>query len=299
MTGWAALAVFYALALAIVCGVMVYAGRVQTARPETRRVFADMFSWLDQRNTYANAVSIARFCREQRMALIIIVFAAAPSLAAMVTAAFGSGVADFGSLLHRLAPWHDRTAAAALTTYAIIVAVFLVVSVVYLRVAARFPVEPTPALLRETRPGRRWFRIVGGMFVDEGGSLEELGWRGFALPVLVATTGSLWWPTVLLAVAWWAWHLPREVPALLHKPKWKRFITLQAQFVLLCVALSALMTVAWRHTGSVWPAVMIHGGSNVWSKALGASMWERTKRDVRTYVVVGLAVVVVGVHLAV
>lgn len=299
MTGWAALAVYYAIALAIVAGVMVYAGLVHMARPETRRVFADMFSWLDERNTYANAVSIARFCREQPLATVIIVFAAAPSVVALVTAAFGSGVADFGSLLHRLAPWHEHTAAAALTTYAVIVAVFLVVSVAYLRVAARFPVEPTPALLRETRAGRRWFRIVGGMFIDEGGLLEELGWRGFALPVLVAAAGSLWWPTVLLAVAWWAWHLPREVPTLLHKPKWKRFVMVQAQFVLLCVALSGLMTVAWRHTGSVWPAVMIHGGTNVWSKALGAPMWERTQRDVRTYIVVGLAVVVVGVQAAV
>lgn len=299
MSDWAAIAVFYALALVIVCGVMVYAGSVQAARPETRRVFADMFSWLDERNTYPNAVSIARFCREQRLATVIIVFAAAPSIAALVAAVFGSGVADFGSLLHRLAPWHDHDATAALTTYAVIVAIFVVVSVVYLRVSARFPVEPTPALLREARPVRRWSRIVGGMFVDEGGSLEELGWRGFALPVLVVTTGSLWWPTVLLAVAWWAWHLPREVPALLHKPKWKRFVAVQSQFVLLCVALSGLMTVAWWHTGSVWPAVMIHGGTNVWSKALGASMWERTGRDIRTYIVVGLAVVVVGVQLAV
>lgn len=299
MNGWTALGLYYVVALAIACGVMVYSGRVQTARPETRRMFVDMFSWLDQRNTYANAVSIARFCREQRLATVILVFAAAPSIAALVVAVFGSGVADVGSLLHRLAPWHERDAAAALTTYAVIVAIFVVVSVVYLRVAARYPVEPTPPLLRETRPVRRWSRIVGGMFVDEGGSLEELGWRGFALPVLVATTGSLWWPTLLLAVAWWAWHLPREVPALLRKPKWKRFVTTQAQFVLLCVALSGLMTVAWRHTGSVWPAVMIHGGTNVWSKALSASMWDRTKRDVRTYIVVGLAVVVVGVQLAV
>ncbi len=299
MNGWTALGLYYVVALAIACGVMVYSGRVQTARPETRRMFVDMFSWLDQRNTYANAVSIARFCREQRLATVILVFAAAPSIAALVAAVFGSGVADVGSLLRRLAPWHERDAAAALTTYAVIVAIFVVVSVVYLRVAARYPVEPTPPLLRETRPVRRWSRIVGGMFVDEGGSLEELGWRGFALPVLVATTGSLWWPTLLLAVAWWAWHLPREVPALLRKPKWKRFVTTQAQFVLLCVALSGLMTVAWRHTGSVWPAVMIHGGTNVWSKALSASMWDRTKRDVRTYIVVGLAVVVVGVQLAV
>ncbi len=299
MTGWASLGLYYAIALAVVCGVMVYAGRVQAARPETRRVFPEMFAWFDAHDTYANTVSIARFCRTQPFATIILVFAAAPSIAAIVTSVFGSGVAGVRALLWRLAPWHDRSTTAALITYAVILAVFVVVSVAYLRVAARFPVEPVPPLLRDQPVTRRWRRIVGGMFVDEGGSLEELGWRGFALPVLVATTGTMWWPTVVLAVAWWAWHLPREVPALLHQPKWRRFITLQAQFVLLCVALSGLMTVAWHHTGSVWPAVMIHGGTNVWSKALGGPMWTRTGRDIRTYIVVGLAVVVVGAQLAV
>ena len=299
MNGWAALGVFYALALAIVCGVMVYAGRVQAARPETRRVFADMFTWLDTHRTYANAVSIARFCRTHRFATIILVFASAPSLAAIVTSVFGDGEAGFDALVRTLAPWNGREASAALITYAVILVVFLAVAAVYVRVGQRHPVEPMPPVLREPSAVRRWSRIVGGMFIDEGGSLEELGWRGFALPVMVAAAGSMWWPTLVLAVAWWAWHLPREVPALLHQPKWKRFITLQAQFVLLCVALSGLMTVTWHHTGSVWPAVMIHGGTNVWSKAIGGPMWERTGRDIRTYVVVVLAVVVVGVQLAV
>lgn len=299
MNGWLSLSIFYAIAIAVVGGVMVHAGNVQARRPETRSVFPDMFAWLDARDTYANTSSIARFCREQPFATVILVFAAAPSLAAVVTAVFGTNEAGFAALLRRLAPWNDRSPGAAITTYAVIIAIFVAVAMVYLKVAARCPVEPTPPLLRERRVGRRWGRIFGGMFIDEGGTLEELGWRGFALPVFVAAAGSLWWPTLVLGVAWWAWHIPREVPALMHQPNWRRFATSQAQFVLLCVALSGLMTVAWHHTGSVWPAVMIHGGTNVWSKAIGASMWERTGRDIRTYIVVGLAVIVVGAQLLV
>jgi len=299
MNGWGAIGLYYAIAIAVVCGVMIYAGRAQSMRPETRAVFPDMFAWFDAHDTYANTSSIARFCRVQPFAMVVILFASAPSLAAVVTALVGSDEAGFGALLGRLAPWNDRGATAALTTYAIIIAVFVAVSLVYLRVADRHPVQPTPPLLRERGRARRWSRIVGGMFIDEGGTLEELGWRGFALPVMVAVTGSLWWPTVVLAVAWWAWHLPREIPALLHQPNWRRFVTLQAQFVVLCVALSGLMTVAWHHTGSVWPAVLIHGGTNVWSKALGGPMWERTGRDIRTYIVVLLAIIVVGAQLLV
>jgi membrane protease YdiL (CAAX protease family) len=299
MTGWVSLGVYYAIALVIAGGVMVQAGRAFATRPETRRVLPEMFPWLEQHDTYANAVSIARYARERRTAAMVLVFASAPSVAAVATAAAGGRGADLATLVRTLQPWNHHGAGAALVTYGVILAVLVAVAAVYLRVASVAPVDPVPSVLRERRPVRRWGRIVGGAFIDEGGSLEELGWRGFALPLLVVATGSMWWATLLLAVAWWAWHLPREVPSLLRRPKWRQFATAQSQFVLLCIALSALMTVAWRHTGSVWPAVMIHGGTNVWSKAIGGPMWERTKRDVRTFVVIGLAVVVVAVQAAV
>jgi membrane protease YdiL (CAAX protease family) len=57
------------------------------------------------------------------------------------------------------------------------------------------------------------------------------------------------------------------------------------------------MTIFWQYTGSVWPAVLIHGGTNVWSKAIGAPMWNRAKRDVRTDVVTVLAVIALGIEL--
>lgn len=298
MSEWPALGAFYAIALAIAAGVMVYAARVQAARPETRRVLPEMFPWLDERRTYANAVSIARYARHRPTAWMVVVFAAAPTIAALVVAPFGNDVADLGSLLARLALWHDVDTRGALVTYGVVLVVFVVVSAVYLRVARAAPDDQTPALLRGRSDAQVWPRLLGGTVVDEGGTLEELGWRGFALPVAVVATGSLWWATLLLAVAWWAWHLPREVPGLRRRPDWRRFAVLQGQFVVLCVALSALMTVAWRLTGSVWPAILIHGGSNVWSKALGGPMWARTGRDVRTLIIVALAVVVVAVDAA-
>lgn len=41
-------------------------------------------------------------------------------------------------------------------------------------------------------------------------------------------------------------------------------------FLLLCLALAVVA--AWcvnQAGGSIWPAVFVHGGSNVWSKAMG------------------------------
>lgn len=297
MSGWVAFAVFTALAVVIAAGVMVYAARSQARRPETRRVLPELFPWLEARGTYANAVSIIRYARERPSAWMVIVFASAPTVAALVTAAFGRDEADLGSLMERLAPRAGgATATGALVTYAVIAAVFVAGSLGYLRVAGAAPPDQQGAFLRRHTGTGRWGRLVGGTVIDEGGTLEELGWRGFALPVLAAATGSLWWATAVVAVTWWAWHLPREVPALLRRPAWRKFAGLQGQFLVLCVALSALMTIAFRHTGSVWPAVLIHGGTNVWSKALAGPMWARTSRDVRTWIVVGLAVVAVAVE---
>ena len=68
----------------------------------------------------------------------------------------------------------------------------------------------------------------------------------------------------------------------------------QAIFVGTCVALSVLCTEAFLRTGgSVWPAVFIHGGTNVWSKALGEAPYARYHTDVRTLIVGALAVVVI------
>lgn len=301
MTGWAALAVFYVVALAIASGVMVNSVRAARTRPETRTALPGMFPWLEQQRTYANTVSIIRYARDRPPVWGVIVFAGAPTIAALLVSLLGSDEASLGSVLGRLALWGDGVeAAAALTTYGVILAVFVIVSAVYLRVVDKRP-DPTPENLPAVMRGRSrpavWARLLGGTVVDEGGTLEEIGWRAFALPVLLVTTGSIWLSTLIVAVAWWAWHLPREVPALLRSPDWGRFVVLQGQFVLLCLALSVLMTEAWQHTASVWPAVLIHGGTNVWSKAIGGPMWARAKADVRTWIVVALALVVAVVEL--
>ncbi len=296
MNGWSAFAVHLLLATAIASGVMVWSVRLGARRPETRRALPGMFGWLDEQRTYANAVSIARYARRHPSVWGVWVFASAPAVAAVLVSLVGTDEADLGSLVRRLSPVGEGAdVRAALVTYAVVLIVFLVVLAGYLWVARS--ADPQPAVLRDRSGPSRWARLTGGMFVDEGGTLEELGWRGFALPVLVVATGSLWWATIVLAVAWWAWHLPREVPALRKAPQWRRFTWLQAQFVWLCLGLSVLMTIAWRHTGSVWPAVMIHGGTNVWSKAVGGPMWARAGKDVRTIVVTVLAAVAVVAEL--
>src|SRR5271165_6754179 len=138
------------------------------------------------------------------------------------------------------------------------------------------------------------FWALVGPFVDEGGTLEELGWRGFAFPRLQQIIKSPLWASVFLGVIWTAWHLPREVPALLAGVNWGQWLSNQAQFVLLCVALSIVSGYLVNRTGgSVIPAILVHGGSNVWSKAVSAGPNDVFHTDVRTVVVVVLALLIV------
>ena len=77
--------------------------------------------------------------------------------------------------------------------------------------------------LRSVLPGPEYTRpdgligtgLIGALlaaaFLDQGGVLEELGWRGFALHELQAGSLSPLGEAVLVGIAWGLWHVPRDV----------------------------------------------------------------------------------------
>jgi CAAX protease family protein len=87
---------------------------------------------------------------------------------------------------------------------------------------------------------------------------EELGWRGYALPLLLekrsAVTASL-----ILGVLWGLWHLPTFMV-----PGTPQYGLPLPAFVLLTIAYSILMTWVYLHTkGSVLIATLFHGAINL------------------------------------
>jgi membrane protease YdiL (CAAX protease family) len=135
--------------------------------------------------------------------------------------------------------------------------------------------------------------LLIGAVIDEGGTLEELGWRGFALPQLIDRMASPLTATVLLGVLWWAWHLPREITTLMGGAELPEFFLGQTKFLILCLALSVVITYVFLRTGgSVWAGILIHGGTNVWSKALGAPANRLAGEDVRTIIVAVIAILI-------
>ena len=87
---------------------------------------------------------------------------------------------------------------------------------------------------------------------------EELGWRGYALPLLLekrsAVTASL-----ILGLMWGIWHLPTFVI-----PGTPQYGLPFAAFLLLTIEYSILMTWLFLHTrGSVLIATLFHGAINL------------------------------------
>jgi membrane protease YdiL (CAAX protease family) len=105
---------------------------------------------------------------------------------------------------------------------------------------------------------------AAALFLNQGGLLEELGWRGYAWPVLVRKLRQPLTAAIVLGVAWALWHLPREIPTLLSgELSLQRLLVGQALFISSCIGMT-LVAVAFVNVtgGSVLPAIMIHGTLN-------------------------------------
>jgi hypothetical protein len=286
------------LAVAIALGVMVVSILWTRRDPEVAGMMPALSQYIRDNQLYGNILSIGSFALEVHSAAwLIFVFAAAPTSAAILVALLGGGGRGLRQLLDRFRPWRGGVARnQGIRVYGLLAAVYLGISGVYLWIGAAYgepgEFETILDVLGGT-PVAVVLSLLVGTLIDEGGSLEELGWRGFALPRLIDRTANPLTATVTLGVLWWAWHLPREITTLMGGAELPAFVLGQTKFLVLCVALSVVITFVFIRTGgSVWAGVLIHGGTNVWSKALGAPANRIVGEDVRTIVVVALAVVI-------
>lgn len=92
---------------------------------------------------------------------------------------------------------------------------------------------------------------------------EELGWRGYALPLLQARLGPVA-ASLLLGVMWAAWHLPIFVVPFLAQADLPLM-----PFVVEVVAISVVFTWLFNNTrGSVLLAILLHAGNNAMTPVL-------------------------------
>jgi membrane protease YdiL (CAAX protease family) len=291
---WKQFTWFYILALLIAISAMAFA-----VASGQMGALGELFDYLELETTYPNVVSIGSFAlSENSGGFIILLFAAAPSLAAIMVAA-ASPKLRLGNLLARLKPiGPDYTAAPVGLVYTWLFAAYLGILAVYMGVTVAFG-EPESVSRSFANLGSVWPIIIAwciaAPFFDEGGLLEELGWRGFAWPALQSMLSSPLRAAILLGALWWAWHLPRELSVLLGEGPLSPWLGQQGWFLMLCIAETIVCVYLVNLCGgSVLPAIIVHGGSNVWSKAVGSEMWQLTGVDVRTWIMLVAAVIVVA-----
>ncbi len=292
---------YYALALLIAAAVMVVYATMLGRDPKAASILPAMFDWLGGHHLHTNALNIVRYATASGRwsVLLILVFAVAPTVSAFVTVALRLGGQGVVRWLVRLKPWGANVAPVqAGRVYAALALIYFggLAWFLFLTWAWGTPADFTSV----------WTTLGGSLplvaivscvsaFLDEGGMLEEMGWRGYALPLLQQRMSPLL-SAILLGLAWDAWHLPREVPTLLGGLPVLTWLGRQAVFALLTVSLSIVIAYFVNRTGgSVLPAIILHGGTNVWSKAAGAPAYAMFHTDMRTWIVGALAVVIVAI----
>ncbi len=285
---------FYAIAVAIVAAVMVVRALIGYGE-----VLPALFEFLQARPAYANILSITRFAFEDPRALLIFAFAGAPTFSALAVVWLADGRAGLTTLLGRLKPWGPGVSSQkGALLYAELAAIYGLGIAVYLWLTSRYAgadaLADTLQLLGGSIP-----IVIGslilGPFIDEGGTCEELGWRGRGLPLLMDRYSAPLRATLLLGFLWWAWHFPREIPNIMASENLGHWAYYQGLFLVLCLALSVVCSwYFFRSGGSALPALLIHGFTNVWSKALAGPVFQALEIDLRTWLVIAASILIVA-----
>ena len=135
--------------------------------------------------------------------------------------------------------------------------------------------------------------IIGALlFVPLFVSLEEIGWRGYALPRLQARFTVLH-ATVLVGVVHGFWHLPLYwIPeAGMHSLSPLNFTLFMAGIVAGAVVLTALFNASG---GKLWPVIAAHASYNVFVNGVVVADAQRPTYELATVVVAIAAAAVVA-----
>ena len=172
-----------------------------------------------------------------------------PAIAAVAAALYLSGIQGLRELGRRVIHWRVgwRLYAWALAGPLTLMATTLLV--VY--------IVDAPALA----PGDANLLKLAALFFVlpflDGPLGEEIGWRGWLLPALLARTSAVW-AGVLSGLVWWAWHIP-----LYHADGREMDATFLAKYLVFTTALSMMHTWLFRRSrGSAFLAVVFHSMTN-------------------------------------
>lgn len=258
-TGWKRVAAFYALTFLLLVVIpaihgVTASGPMDFGAAGARASAETGLAWT------SNLLVVIRLAMAEPVLWLIVFGSAVPSLAALLVCARRRS--QIRALLDRFRlrmPWR-----VALMEYGLLLLLMVagLVAVYALR-----SVLPGPEYRRATGilgPG-----LVGALlsaaFLDQGGVLEELGWRGYALPQLQSGLASPVAAALLVGVGWGLWHVPRDVTGgVVERLGMFQYLVLLLP-TFLAGTISTSIVAAYfvnRCGGSIIPAIMVHGLSN-------------------------------------
>ncbi|NIB42496.1 CPBP family intramembrane metalloprotease [Pseudomaricurvus alkylphenolicus] len=269
---------FYCIAVAFPSLLMVYVGvletlgqegysffgHYQTLKQELHQRFPVLFHHQD---SWVLSVAITTIVP---LGLPMLLFPGAPTVSALLVTSLARGKQAVLALLKLYLPIQGTlTAREGIRIYAALIAgiTFMVVATCLREYFWGDP-DRVSGYLRHLGV-IQWDIFFGTWFMamlfNQGAALEELGWRGYALPLLIRKMGSPLGATMVLGVLWALWHFPREIPPLLQGSQaFTELLFSQGWFILGCVSMSVVATYFVNITGgSVLPAIIIHGCLNL------------------------------------
>lgn len=183
---------------------------------------------------------------------------AAPDLAVLVVARIRGGRGLLRAVGRRFRPWSPAVGArTGLRIWLVVVVVFSACNLASGLLHRAF----VPQDLAWHFSWSMLALLPVAMFLDAGALLEENGWRGFALPVLLRDHGPLT-ASVIVGLAWASWHFPVKFDAFIDYGLWGALAYLGA-FTIKIVAISVVMTFFWARAGqATLLAIVMHGLSN-------------------------------------
>jgi membrane protease YdiL (CAAX protease family) len=167
-----------------------------------------------------------------------------PALAALIVVTVADGRDGLRDLLGRMARWHVGA-----RWYAVALALPAVLALAALSLHVALGAQTSVEFGGLSVLNLMVFVLIVG---------EEVGWRGYALPKLLAERSVLA-ASLILGALWGAWHLPT-----FFVPGAPQYGLPFSAFLLLTMAYSVLFTWVYLHTrGSVLIATLLHGAVNL------------------------------------
>ena len=186
---------------------------------------------------------------------MVAVFTVGPTAAAVIVTAVVDGRIGIRQLLRRVVLWRVGLPWYLVALLGIPLVIFFATIILPGALASFQPMSPVRWLVT--------YIIVFVLTGIAGGPLfEELGWRGFALPLLQAQQGPLR-GTLLLGALWGSGISPSTSCCQPGSSKTGAGIASVGIFLLLVLALTPIMTWLYNRTrGSILLAILAHGSVN-------------------------------------